>query len=170
MAQFTNISNSLFDSILPSFGSAGNNLPVWNEGQKMFISSEYESAAGNRYYKGLRFCEQLAIIEIVGLYHTWTYIDGIEIYAFDGKKPKLVGKRQYDKTFYKLEFIKEQTEQLVADYIHGQIKIQDVSVPILRVKEEAKTIVGRCYTSFLSDEFNLRLRDMIPLLCSSNNK
>ena len=75
MAQIANISNSLFDSILPTFGNTGNNLPVWNEGQKMFISSEYESAAGNRYYKGIRFCEQLAIVETVGLYHTWTYID-----------------------------------------------------------------------------------------------
>lgn len=169
MANIPNISNSLFDSILPAFGSVGNNLPVWNEGQKMFISSEYESAAGNRYYKGLRFCEQLAVIEVVGLYHTWTYIDGIEIYAFDGKQPKLVGKRQYDKTFYSTEFIKEQTEQMVADYIHGQIKIQDISIPIVRIKENARGIVERCYTSFLSDEFNLRMKDMISLLCCSNN-
>ena len=101
MAQITNITNSLFDSILPAFGNKGNNLPVWNEGQKMFISSEYESAAGNRYYKGLRFCEQLAIVEQVGLYHTWTYIDGIEIYAFDGNKPRLIGKRQFDKQLHR---------------------------------------------------------------------
>ncbi len=168
MAQIANISNSLFDSILPTFGNPGNNLPVWNEGQKMFISSEYESTAGNRYYKGLRFCEQLVIIETVGLYHTWTYIDGIEIYAFDGKKPKLVGKRQFDKEFYNTDFIKEQTEQMVSEYLRGQIKMQNANVPALRIEQEAKSVVERSYMSFLSDDFGHKMQDMLPLLCASN--
>lgn len=168
MAQITNISNSLFDSILPTFGNQGNNLPVWNEGQKMFISSEYESATGNRYYKGLRFCEQLAVVETVGLYHTWTYIDGIEIYAFDGKKPKLIGKRQFEKEFYKTDFIKEQTQQMLSEYFRGQIKMQCTNVPALRIEEEVKSIVERAYVSFLSDEFSQGKLEMIPLLCASN--
>lgn len=168
MAQIANISNSLFEGILPVFGTHGNNLPVWNEGQKMFISSEYESASGNRYYKGLRFCEQLVVVETVGLYHTWTYIDGLEIYVFDGRKPKLVGKRQYAKTFYNADFIKDQTIQMVSDYIQGQIKLQNVNVPARRISEEAKIVVERSYTSFLSDDFGLKMQDMIPLLCASN--
>lgn len=168
MAQISNISNSLFDSILPTFGNSGNNLPVWNEGQKMFISSEYESAAGNRYYKGLRFCEQLAIVETVGLYHTWTYIDGIEIYAFDGCKPKLVGKRQFDKQFYNEDFIKGQITQMVQDYMQGQLKLQSIDVPAVRLENQAKIIVGKSYTSFLTEEFDARMTDMIPLLCASN--
>ncbi len=168
MAHISNVSNSLFDSVLPTFGNPGTKLPVWDEGQKMFISSEYESAAGNRYYKGLRFCEQLAIVETVGLYHTWTYIDGIEIYTFDGRKPKLVGKRQFDKQFYNEEFIKEQTTQMVQDYMQGQFKLKNVSVPALRIEEQAKFVVNRSYTSFLSDEFDIRMKDMVPLLCASN--
>lgn len=168
MAQIANISNPLFDSMLPAFGNQGNNLPVWNEGQKMFISSEYESAAGNRYYKGLRFCEQLAVVETVGLYHTWTYIDGIEIYSFDGKRPKLVGKRQYEKEFYKTDFIKEQTQQMLMEYFRGQIKMQSANVPALQIEEKAKSVVERTYVSFLSDGFGRRMQDMIPLLCASN--
>ena len=168
MAQIANISNSLFDSILPTFGNTGNNLPVWNEGQKMFISSEYESAAGNRYYKGIRFCEQLAIVETVGLYHTWTYIDGIEIYSFDGRKPKLIGKRQFEKEFYNSEFIKSQTEQMVKEYLQGQLKLQGTFVPALSIEKEAKSVVERSYLSFLSDEFGCKMKDMIPLLCASN--
>lgn len=168
MAQIANITNTLFDSILPTFGNRGNNLPVWNEGQKMFISSEYESASGNRYYKGLRFCEQLAIVETVGIYHTWTYIDGIEIYVFDGRRPKLVGKRQYEKQFYNSVFIQSETEQMVGDYLRGQLKLQNVNLPALRIEEEAKKVVQRSYVSFLSDDFGSKMQDMIPLLCSSN--
>lgn len=168
MAQISNISNSLFDSILPTFGNTGNNLPVWNEGQKMFISSEYESAAGNRYYRGIRFCEQIAIVETVGLYHTWTYIDGIEIYRFEGRKPKLIGKKQFEKVFYNTDFIKEQTEQMVKEYLQGQIKLQGSFVPALSIENEAKSVVERSYMSFLSDDFGVNMKEMIPLLCASN--
>ena len=55
MATIKNITNNVFDSILPVYGNQRANLPIWNESQKMFITSEYESASGNRYYKGIRF-------------------------------------------------------------------------------------------------------------------
>ena len=164
MAQIANISNSLFDQMLPAFGTPGNNLPVWNEGQKMFISSEYESSAGNRYYKGLRFCEQLAIVETWGTYHTWTYINSVEIYTFDGNKPKFVGKKTFDKVFYNTDFIKAQTEQMVQEYMKGQIKIQKVNLPAVRIAEQAKLIVDRSYKSFLDADYTPRVQMMLPVL------
>ena len=63
METIKNITNNVFDSILPVYGNQRANLPIWNESQKMFITSEYESASGNRYYKGIRFSERLVIIE-----------------------------------------------------------------------------------------------------------
>ena len=78
------INKDLFDSILPTFGNPRVHVPVWDEGQKMFLCEEYESANGHRYYKGVRFCDRIVVVEKVGLYHSWTYIDGIEIYAFNG--------------------------------------------------------------------------------------
>ena len=84
------ISKNLFDSILPTFGSPRVHVPAWDNGQKMFICDEYESASGNRYYRGIRFCDRVVIVEKVGLYHNWTYIDGIELYAFNGKRVELI--------------------------------------------------------------------------------
>lgn len=45
------INKDLFDSILPTFGNPRVHVPVWDEGQKMFLCEEYESANGHRYYK-----------------------------------------------------------------------------------------------------------------------
>ncbi|NYI49039.1 hypothetical protein [Macellibacteroides fermentans] len=167
MAQLTSISNSLFDQMLPTFGNPGNNLPVWNEGQKMFISSEYESAGGNRYYKGLRFCDQLAIIETWGTYHTWTYINSVEIYTFDGNKPRLAGKRTFDKQFYDTAFIKGLTEEMVQEYMKGQLKIQDLNLPAVRLQEQAKSIVDRSYKSFLDDDYISRIQMILQLLTTN---
>ena len=95
MASLTKaINKDLFDSILPTFGNQRVHIPVWDEGQKMFLCEEYESASGNRYYKGVRFCDRIVVVEKVGLYHNWTYIDGIEVYAFNGTRLELVQKRR----------------------------------------------------------------------------
>jgi hypothetical protein len=167
MAQIANISNSMFDQILPTFGTPSINLPVWNEGQKMFISSEYESSNGNRYYKGLRFCDQLAIVETWGTYHTWTYINSVEIYTFDGNKPKLAGKRTFDKQFYDLDFIKAQTEVMVQEFIQGQLKIQNVNMPMVRIEDKAKVLVDKSYKSFLDEDYNPRVQIMLPVLTAN---
>jgi hypothetical protein len=83
------INKSLFDSILPTYGTPRVNIPTWDDSQKMFICSQYESANGHRYYLGIRFCDRIVIVEKVGLYHSWTYIDGIELYAFNGQKKRI---------------------------------------------------------------------------------
>ena len=69
------INKSLFDSILPTYGSPRVHFPTWDNSQKMFICDEYESNKGHRHYIGIRFCDRIVIVEKVGLYHSWTYID-----------------------------------------------------------------------------------------------
>lgn len=45
MASLTKaINKDLFDKILPTFGNPRVHVPVWDEGQKMFLCEEYESA------------------------------------------------------------------------------------------------------------------------------
>lgn len=63
MANISINTTSFIDGILPVYGNPRCNIPVWNEGEKMFISDEYQSAKGNWYYKGLRFSDRLAIVE-----------------------------------------------------------------------------------------------------------
>ena len=110
------INKNLFDSILPSFGNPRVHIPVWDDSQKMFICDEFESNGGHRYYRGIRFCDRIVIMEKVGLYHSWTYIDSIELYAFNGQKMELIQKRDYDKVFRSEGFIRQESEQMVKDY------------------------------------------------------
>ena len=165
MATINSISNNPFDMILRPFGSERvQQMPVWNEGQKMFITDEYESAAGHRYYNGIRFCERLAIVEKVGNYHTWTYIDGIEIYSFDGEERKLMGSRKYDKKFYDLEFIKKETKEMVEEVIKAQSKLGKLQVNDESIHNFADAIVERSYTSLLDDDYYSLIQGMLPVL------
>lgn len=158
------ISKNLFDSILPTFGNPRVHIPIWDNGQKMFICDEYESANGNRYYRGIRFCNQIVIVEKVGLYHNWTYIDSIELYAFNGKKLELIQKRDYDRMHRKEEFIRTESENMVKDYLSGVLKAQRTLGSIEQIENQVKELIDGCYKSFLDSDFNTRLTQILPAI------
>ena len=158
------INKNLFDSILPTFGNSRVHIPVWDEGQKMFISNEYESANGHRYYLGIRFCDRIVVVEKVGLYHSWTYIDGIELYAFNGQKMELIQKRDYDKVFRDEAFIRRESEQMVKDFLTGVLKAQRICLPAEQIAAQATELINGCYKSFLAPDYNTRLTQILPKL------
>ena len=145
------INKNLFDSILPTYGTPRVNIPTWDDSQKMFICSQYESGNGHRYYLGIRFCDRIVIVEKVGLYQSWTYIDSIELYAFNGQKMELIQKRDYDKVFRNEDFIRQESTQRICASVE-QIGVQ------------AQKLISGCYKSFLDPDFNTRLTQILPKL------
>lgn len=158
------INKNLLDSILPTFDTPRVHVPVWDDGQKMFIIDEYESGSGNHYYRGIRFCDRIVILEKVGLYHCWTYIDGIELYAFNGQKMELIQKRDYDKVYRSEDFVRQESEQMVKDYLTGVMKTQRVCIPAEEIAAQAAALISGCYKSFLAPDFNTRLIQILPKL------
>ena len=158
------ISKDLFDNILPTFGNPRVHIPTWDNSQKMFICDEYESANGNRYYRGIRFCDRIVIVEKVGLYHNWTYIDSIELYAFNGKKLELIQKRDYDKVHRNEEFVRTESENMVKEYLLGILKSKRTSVPIEEIELQTKCLIDGCYKSFLDSDFNTHLTQILPAI------
>lgn len=169
MASFDKaISKNLFDSILPTIGNPRVHVPVWDNGMKMFICNEHESGNGHRYFLGVRFCERIVVVEKVGLFHNWTYIDGIELYAFNGTKLELVQKRDYEKTFRNDEFVRQETETMIRDFAVGVLKMQNSTIPAEELDQHVKDLVDGCYKSFLDPDFNTRLTQILPAIESKN--
>lgn len=165
MASFEKaLTKDLFDSILPTYGTPRKQVPVWDEGQKMFLLGNYESEKGNYYYEGIRFCNKIVIKEKVGLCHTWTYIDSLEIYAFNGTNLELVQKRDYEKTFRTEEFIRKESEQMICDFLAGYLKAQGKSIGEEAIRTEALAIVEGSFKSFLDPDFNKHLTRILPQL------
>jgi len=158
------INKSLFDSILPTYGNPRVHIPTWDNSQKMFICNEYESGNGHRYYLGIRFCDRIVVVEKVGLYHSWTYIDGIELYAFNGQKMELIQKRDYDKVFRDEAFIHRESEQMVKDFLTGVLKAQRICLPTEQIAAQATELINGCYKSFLAPDYNTRLTQILPKL------
>ena len=106
----------------------------------------------------------MAIVEKVGLYHNWTYIDSIELYAFNGKKVELIQKRDYDKVHRNEAFVRAESEAMVKDFLAGILKAQRTSVPAEQLENQAKELIESCYKSFLDNDFNTRLTQILPAI------
>ena len=98
----------------------------------------------------------------MGLYHNWTYIDGIEVYAFNGTRLELVQKRDYDKVHRNEEFIRKELETMVRNFFEGVLKAQRSCMPQEELEEKAKSIIDGCYKSFLDSDYNTRLTQILP--------
>lgn len=168
MANISINTTSFIDGILPVYGNPRCNIPVWNEGEKMFINDEYQSAKGNWYYKGLRFSDRLAIVEKVGLFHSFKYIDEIEVYTFNEKSRTLIGSHKFEKTFYDKDLIQNKAKEMVSDYIASQMKLQNLPVRRDSIVSEVDKIVGATYVSLLSDDYNINLQNLLPVLQTEN--
>ena len=134
----------------------------------MFISDEYQSDKGNWYYKGLRFSDRLAIVEKVGLFHSFKYIDEIEVYTFNEKSRTLIGSHKFEKTFYDKDLIQNKAKEMVSDYITSQMKLQNLPVRRDSIVSEVDKIVGATYVSLLSDDYNINLQNLLPVLQTEN--
>ena len=110
----------------------------------------------------MRFCDRIVVVEKVGLYHNWTYIDGIEVYAFNGTRLELVQKRDYDKVHRNEEFIRKELETMVRNFFEGVLKAQRSCMPQEELEEKAKGIIDGCYKSFLDNDYNTRLTQILP--------
>ena len=163
MAKVASISNGFFDSILPAFGNQRSNTPVWNESLRMFITDEYESANGNRYYNGIRISNRIVIVEHVGMFHSFTYLDGMDIYMFDGENRKLISQAKYDRTFYNVDFIREQSKQALRNYARSQAAISGTVITDEVIDAEVNAIIDNSYQSLLDDDKLSKLHAIMPI-------
>lgn len=160
---------NFLDSVLPTFGNIKENIPVYNEAQRMFISSNYTSAAGHLYYKGIRFSERLVMIEQVGLYHNWTYIDGVELYAFNGNERVLIAKKQFNKEFYNMEFIKNEVKQMLQNYFKSQIILKNENASEEILLHHTEQTLDSLYENKIEQiALQLKQSTMLSLLAPQN--
>lgn len=164
MATISSVRTNLLDSILPTYGNPRINAPIWNESQRMFITDQYTSAAGHTYYLGVRFSDRFVTILHIGLYHNWTYINEVEVYAFDEHERKLIGKTSVDK-YYNEDLVRSTTEKLLHDYIEGQMKLNGNVIDRKQLTAQVKELVDRSYVSMLGDANTARRLEAVkPLL------
>ena len=108
------------------------------------------------YYKGLRFTDRMVMVEKVGLYKNFSYIDSVEVYAFDGETKILIGKIDYDKVFYNTERIKEDTATIIANYLEDSSRVTGALMDKARIQQQTRHLMEAMYENPLRSAMALK--------------
>lgn len=138
----TNLSR-VVDTVFPTL--SGSSL-TYNAQKNIFITNGFTSAAGNTYYQGIRVSDRIAIKYNIGQGYYHTFLNGIEVFGYDGIKTKLIGSRSYCCNYYNESDAKREAVGIVLDYIKGQAKLLEAQVEINKLEEFSKQIVNGAYS------------------------
>jgi len=155
MANIQNATSSnLLDAVLPSFGNQVTvNNPRWHEDMKMFVMSEYESAAGHRYIRGIRFSDKVAVIIDYSLWHSWTYLDTIEIYRFNGTDMEMIGKKKFDKVFYSDSLVHSEVKSMLEQALISMAHMNGAEFSEDQIGRDTEQLVAATERSFNKGEY-----------------
>lgn len=63
---------------------------TYNPEKNVFLTLGYTSAAGNTYYKAIRFSNRLAVYYHIGEGYAHTFLNGITLFAWNGQKANII--------------------------------------------------------------------------------
>lgn len=117
---------------------------TYNAAKNVYLTLGYTSAAGNMYYKAIRFSEKLAVFYHIGQGYARTFLNGITLFCWDGTKAKIISQKfwgGYDWRDFSEYFAKEQSILMLRDFLISQAKLQGAHVSDLDVMAYSRTLI-----------------------------
>lgn len=99
---------------------------TYNPEKNVYLTLGYTSPAGNTYFKAVRFSDRLAVHYDIGEGYAYTFLNGITLFAWDGPKAVIIGKKMWggygNWVCFSEKFAMEQTIKMLKDYLVSQAK------------------------------------------------
>ena len=105
---------------------------TYNVERNVYLTLGYTSAAGNTYYRAIRFSNRLAVYYEIGEGYLHTFLNGIKLFCWDGQKAKIVAQRSWEGCDnwrpFSEQFAREQSILMLEEYLAGQAKAMGAQV------------------------------------------
>ena len=105
---------------------------TYNPEKNVFLTLGYTSAAGNTYFRAIRFSKRLAVYYHLGIGDFYTFLNGITLFCWDGQKAKIIAQKTWggrdNWVSFSEHFAKEQSILMLKDYLAGQAKMLGTQV------------------------------------------
>jgi len=110
--------NSLMLAVKSALPSLGKDI-TYNQVARMFLEAGYVSAAGNMYQDGVRLSKYFIVKFNIGHGYCYTFLNGIQLYIWDGTKPKLVSHKSFNCYVWSDQAAREETADMVMSYLRS---------------------------------------------------
>lgn len=98
---------------------------TYNPEKNVYLTLGYTSAAGNTYYKAIRLSDRLAVYYDLGEGHTYTFLNGITLFAWNGQKANIIAQKFWGGCNWRRfneRTAKEESIIMLKDFLAGQAK------------------------------------------------
>lgn len=157
----------VLESVMPKFGNEKKSTFAWDNSENRILIDEYESCNGHRYFCHMGITDGLLVVEHSAIFHNWTYIDRIKVYADNGKEIKLMKERKYEKTFWKEDFVRQERNAMTQDVIAELAESKQEIIPLATETLKMGKFVGGWYISPKGNKYNVRLINELTSKSSS---
>jgi hypothetical protein len=98
---------------------------IYSPEKNVYHTLGYTSAAGNTYYRAIRFSDRLAVYYDIGEGSVRTFLNGITLFAWNGQKANIIAQKFWGGCNWR-DFnersAKEESILMLKDYLAGQAK------------------------------------------------
>lgn len=130
------------EATLPALSGSGIN---YNAEKNIFFTNGYTSLAGNTYYQGIRLSNRIVVKLDLGEGYLYTFLNGVQVYGFNGCNTRLIGSRSYNGYIYSDSNAKQEAAEIVCDYLMAQSKMLGASINRPELQQFATTLVNETY-------------------------
>ena len=128
--------------ILPAL--SGSQL-TYNAAKNILLTNGWTSALNNTYYRGIRISPRLAVFYDFGQGYKYTFLNGITLFAFNGHKARIIGKRTwggYNWVVFSEDFARRQSILMVRDFLQGQMRMLNVPCSEQQLMDMSRQLIA----------------------------
>ncbi len=94
-----------------------------NEGHNIRLTEGYTSAAGKTYFLGISLSDRLLIKFKVSQGYNSLFLNGIELYRFEGKDAKMISHRAYHCQLWSEKFARNECKDMLKDFLETKTEM-----------------------------------------------
>ena len=118
---------------------------TYNAEKNVFLTQAYTSLAKNTYYKAIRVSDRLAVAYNIGEGYKYTFLNGITLFAWDGRKARIIAQRFWGGSNWRI-FTEhgaiEESIIMLKDFLAAQAKMMGKLIGDRQLLEFSRAMIG----------------------------
>lgn len=107
-----------------------------------YLTDGWTSAAGNTYGQLMYLSPQLAIVCDFGVGYARTFLNGLKVLRYNGRKAELIDSRYYNCFFYNDAAVRREAAEIVSEFIDSQLRLTGAAASSSEIKDMANKLIG----------------------------
>lgn len=118
---------------------------TYNAEKNVFLTQAYTTLANNTYYKAIRISDRLAVAYNIGEGYKYTFLNGITLFAWDGRKARIIAQRFWGGSNWRVfteQSAMTESVFMLKDFLATQAKLMGKLIGEQQLLEFSRTMIG----------------------------